>query len=376
VAPVAPVAPPPDPAVLYKRNLRSTIFRIVGALALFIAAQVVVIMVIAFFIALTVLSQSSPLDSLPTSEELMADLSLGWVLLLSMLCGLPAFLIVRGRKMFTTDLTTVNERIKPPDFVTLLFLALGCAAILQFSLIALEVILQSMGHSLPSGGAPSSLEDMRDPVALLYIVLLGPICEEIIFRGAILRALQPYGANFAIVVSALLFALIHGYLYQAIFAFFVGLILAYCALRFSIKWAMLLHIVNNGIAMSSELADPTGVLTLVLYGLFLVLAIVVGVRGLKRFRQQREEGRPPGLTYATGTPLAAAVAPFNPYPGIAGTVAGTDVAGVMGAPPPAEAAPLLRARPFAIAFTSPWLITTLVLALGTSLLLLVFSPPL
>ena len=75
--------------------------------------------------------------------------------------------------------------------------------------------------------------------------MLGPVAEEILFRGLVLRSLQPYGKKFAIVISSLLFGLFHGNLMQAPFAFVVGLVMGYVAMEYHIGWAVALHLINN-----------------------------------------------------------------------------------------------------------------------------------
>jgi membrane protease YdiL (CAAX protease family) len=326
--------------------------------------------VFSFFGTFAAMTQNSQVDLTTLTMDLMANMPFGWILLLSALAGVPAFLLLRGKKMFTEDLVTVNERLNAPSFFAMLAIILGCAGLLQFALILIESVLQLVGLSLPAGGAPS-LESIMSPLVILHVMLIAPIFEEIMFRGAILRTLRPYGSNFAIVVSALLFALTHIYLYQATFAFFIGIVLAYCTLRFSIKWAMLLHIVNNSIAMGLTLIDPTGTLTLVSYGVFVVLAIVAGVWGFKKFSQQRRDGKPTEMACVLG------IAP-NPYvtatPGGSSTGSGGINAG-SGPSAHVESAPFPRARPLAIAFSSPWLIAVIALMFCASMLFLVFSPP-
>ena len=79
----------------------------------------------------------------------------------------------------------------------------------------------------------------------LYMCIFAPIAEEILFRGLILRTLQPYGRKFAVFTSAFLFGIFHGNLVQSPFAFVVGLVLGYTAMEYSILWAMVLHMFNN-----------------------------------------------------------------------------------------------------------------------------------
>ncbi|WP_235805528.1 CPBP family intramembrane glutamic endopeptidase [Liquorilactobacillus oeni] len=80
---------------------------------------------------------------------------------------------------------------------------------------------------------------------LLYAGFLGPVTEEIIFRGYLLRSLEKYGSALAITISAYMFGLYHSNFIQSPFAFMVGLVLGYVAITYGIKWSISLHIFNN-----------------------------------------------------------------------------------------------------------------------------------
>ena len=79
----------------------------------------------------------------------------------------------------------------------------------------------------------------------LYLCIVAPVFEEVIFRGLVLRTLQPYGRKFAILASAFLFGIFHGNILQTPFAFAAGLVLGYVTLEYSLVWAVLLHTINN-----------------------------------------------------------------------------------------------------------------------------------
>jgi len=79
----------------------------------------------------------------------------------------------------------------------------------------------------------------------LYVAILAPVSEEILFRGAILRSLQPFGKKFAVLASAFLFGMFHGNLIQTPYAFLVGLVLGYVTVEYSMGWAIFLHLLNN-----------------------------------------------------------------------------------------------------------------------------------
>ena len=93
---------------------------------------------------------------------------------------------------------------------------------------------------------------------ILYVVMLvvvAPITEEIFYRGLIQRSLMPFGKGFAIVISSLIFAVIHGNFMQTPNAFFMGLLLGYAAMKTnSIVLPIILHFANNSIALLSTYA--------------------------------------------------------------------------------------------------------------------------
>ncbi len=85
---------------------------------------------------------------------------------------------------------------------------------------------------------------------LVYVVLIAPVTEELLVRGVFLRTLQRTGRWFAIVISSMLFALIHGNFLQAVPAFCVGVVLGYVAMRAgSILPTILIHVLNNSYVM-------------------------------------------------------------------------------------------------------------------------------
>jgi membrane protease YdiL (CAAX protease family) len=260
-----------------------------------------------------------------------------------MVIGVFALLIVRGKRMFTEDLTRINERMNPFVFCRMLALVLGCGGVLTLLILLLGFLLGLLGLSLPSMLMPN-LTPYLSVWGILYVAVFGPILEEVMFRGAVLRALQPYGTNFAIVLSSLLFGLYHLVLFQGMFAFFVGLVFAYCALRFSIKWSMLLHLINNSLSMLLLYLGVTPAVDTGLACLFIALAVVAGAMSLKEFRRQKAEGKFTGIAFANGTPVDAGLA--NP--------AGSAGSAVIAAAP---------SKPYKIAFASPWLIVLLALGL-------------
>lgn len=86
---------------------------------------------------------------------------------------------------------------------------------------------------------------------MLGVIALAPgICEEIMFRGFLMRFFEGNSKKMAVVVSALLFAIFHLDPFRLIPTFLLGLILGYLTIRSgSIVNSMLSHTVNNSVAV-------------------------------------------------------------------------------------------------------------------------------
>lgn len=92
---------------------------------------------------------------------------------------------------------------------------------------------------------------MKDRMGYFIVGLLAPLSEELVFRGAVLKALLQWKQNpwVGIVISAVLFALIHMNPVQMPHAFLVGLLLGWMYYRTdSIVPGVVYHWVNNTVA--------------------------------------------------------------------------------------------------------------------------------
>ena len=69
-------------------------------------------------------------------------------------------------------------------------------------------------------------------------------------RGVVLQSLRRYGERYALVVSSLIFALMHGNMTQAPFAFMLGLVIGRIVLETESMWTgILIHVINNSYAV-------------------------------------------------------------------------------------------------------------------------------
>ncbi len=86
-------------------------------------------------------------------------------------------------------------------------------------------------------------------ISFIAIAVTPAIIEELAVRGVVLQPLRRYGDKFAIVISAMLFSLLHGNMEQIPYTFTAGLMLGYVAIATGSLWpGIIIHFINNTIA--------------------------------------------------------------------------------------------------------------------------------
>ena len=88
---------------------------------------------------------------------------------------------------------------------------------------------------------------------VLTTAIVPALCEEFLFRGAILSNLAPYGRGAAILFSSLLFGLMHQNLFQIIYTTVLGVVIGYVYVKTKSIWCcVLIHFINNGSSVLQE----------------------------------------------------------------------------------------------------------------------------
>jgi len=110
---------------------------------------------------------------------------------------------------------------------------------------------------------PNILEDTFSTLqagwlGIICIALLGPILEELLFRGAITKKLlEKYSPKKAIILSALIFGIIHINPIQVISATLIGLLLAWIYYKTaSLIPCILIHVINNSFSVYTSIKYP------------------------------------------------------------------------------------------------------------------------
>lgn len=107
------------------------------------------------------------------------------------------------------------------------------------------------------------MADYSIVLQFITVAIVPAFCEEFLFRGVILSNLMPYGKGLAIIVSSVLFGLMHGNFYQFLYTMAAGMILGLLyVLTDSIWCSVLMHLINNSLsvlqlAIYERFADET-----------------------------------------------------------------------------------------------------------------------
>ena len=161
------------------------------------------------------------------------------------------------------------------------------SGIMAFSLVLLSDAISSFLYFLPDLMKSTFDSLSTDVFGIILVAVIGPVFEEILFRGAITRyLLEKFTPRKAILISALIFGLSHINPAQMIPAFLIGIILAW--LYYSTKSmvpGMIIHILNNGcVVLMGNLYPGVSTLGKVVheptYAMLCIASIVVVVASL------------------------------------------------------------------------------------------------
>lgn len=220
--------------------------------------------------------QSLPVDMDGMMQYMMDSVTKnGWGYILSILVGIVIVLAWKKKAFWRNEMFAKNGKMTAGAFFQLLAVFLSAQLFAQLFSIVLEWLLNLMGLSAVAALEAAAITSTGFSM-FLYVTILGPISEELLFRGLLLRLIKPWGKQTAILVSALVFGLFHGNIIQIPFAFLVGLVLGYVTVEYSIIWAIVLHIFNNLVMsdllgrLSSLMTETAG--TVLLYGILIVAA--------------------------------------------------------------------------------------------------------
>lgn len=272
-----------------KKKIRQSYNRTGGALLIHFVISQAVVLAIGLIYEFVVIANGASVD------EAAAALTIGfWAVFMNAAAyfvanplGCLIGLAMTGRKKGT------KLMIKPKISRNIILWAIPVTMGLQ----SISILLQQIFRML--SGTEGISEEMvsamsfgngtaSDIVLFLYMVIVGPIGEELVYRGMALKNLSCVSRKFAIISSALLFGLMHGNILQFIIGFIIGIFFAYIDVKAdSILPSTILHIINNFIAVVMSISELT--LSENVYDtavtVYIAAAIIAGIIGLVMIRK-------------------------------------------------------------------------------------------
>jgi len=180
---------------------------------------------------------------------------LNWVLFLNIFLSeivfFATFLVVALFNKKTVNIfkaTSLNFKID----VRILFITILMSLICFFSSINMTGLV-NYGFSFVSSieltnSLGVTLNNFGDFIlTVLLLAVLPAICEELIFRGVIFNSLkQRFSAKTAVIISSIMFALIHFSIYKTFFQLILGIMLGFLvSLTGTLIYGVVFHFINN-----------------------------------------------------------------------------------------------------------------------------------
>lgn len=142
--------------------------------------------------------------------------------------------------------------------------------------IILEFIKRYLVHTENVGAVENYIGNVPAWILLVCVVIISPVFEELLFRKVLLEELLPYGKVTAILISSMLFGMLHANLQQFLYTIFMGIVCANIVLiTGKVRYAIYLHMAFNlfGAIISGYI--PSGRYTILTEIIFVISAAII-----------------------------------------------------------------------------------------------------
>lgn len=184
-------------------------------------------------------------------------LQIGMLLLFSILM----FKIMNKKSLKRTFRDFNYERIS----FKVVLISIGLGVVVYFLNVFVSsffyAILESLGYSSSSGSGGGVVSIWTLVLGLIFTAILPAICEENLHRGMLLTSTSGLGMKNSILLTGLMFGLLHLNIEQFFYATLIGFFLGFvCYVSGSIYPCMIIHFMNNGISVLLSYLTASGTL--------------------------------------------------------------------------------------------------------------------
>ena len=155
--------------------------------------------------------------------------TMGYILLILFDIIVAIYLYLRNKRK--------EKKVKVANYFPIVYLGIGMAVVLNMFIFLFNL--------------NNEIANLNIYLAVLSSGIIGPILEEMLFRYVFLNRLSNFfTTRNAILLSSLVFALLHGDIITMIYAFIMGFIFAYVYVKYdNIKVSIMCHISANTIVI-------------------------------------------------------------------------------------------------------------------------------
>ncbi len=180
---------------------------------------------------------------------------------------------------------------KGKNWFAFILIGIGFCAFANIAVSIGSFIFESFGinYDVDFGENPTGVFGVI--LTVISTAVIPPLVEEFACRGVLLGALRKFGDGFAILVSAIMFGIMHGNFQQMPFTFLIGVFLGFVTVKCNSIWpAILIHAYNNlsAVVFDYAFADVSIYLQNIIYTFYLTVCLLLGVVGLILLRKEKD----------------------------------------------------------------------------------------
>lgn len=243
-----PYPPPLPPKIAEEKRFKKWMYKIFGGVLLYDGIMIAVIMAIAIVLAVVVMVVQIAMNK----PESFYDDFMAWFENTDMGSSIAVFIAVFFLALYMRktikfkEIFAKQKSMNFKSFFIIFCVFYGGQLVFGLADMGVEALLNLIGYSaqeaVESASSGSSSFSM-----MFYAGFVAPVFEEIVYRGYMMKSFEKtgLGKGYAILISSVLFGVMHANIVQSPYAFVVGMVLGYTAIEYGIIWAILLHFLNN-----------------------------------------------------------------------------------------------------------------------------------
>lgn len=255
-------------------------WRVVYPPLMFLAISIVIEFIVMFgYMILTAVKN----PALAGSAAILANMTTDWIMshavMLTVIAGIVAFpIFVLLMKKDRTRNIREEKYVKYKKAAPYKFVFVAVLGV--FACVGMNLFISLTGIINWGGGFDDTAEAIYGGGmfwTVIGVVFVIPVVEEIMFRGLIYNRMRNYaGAVPAILVSALYFAIYHMNVPQGIYAFMLGVLMAWVYYRFkTILAPILFHVSANAVSVVLTYSEKFNTMTDAQYIILCVVSLVI-----------------------------------------------------------------------------------------------------